>query len=166
MPLIKGTVNDLKETFELLQSCARHMADNGLNQWNENYPTIAHVEQDVSNQTLYLKKIDGRIAGVISVDDQQSPEYKDIVWKYPNEKVMVIHRMAVHPDFQKMGIAKELMDFAENFARQNNFDSIRLDAYSENKRVLSIYKQRGYHYRGDIYFPFRDAPFSCLEKKL
>ena len=32
--------------------------------------------------------------------------------------------VALHPDYQKMGLAKSMMDYAENYATKNNYVSI------------------------------------------
>ncbi|WP_418658023.1 GNAT family N-acetyltransferase [Clostridioides difficile] len=37
---------------------------------------------------------------------------------------MVIHRMAVNPNFRKTGIASKLVDFAEKLAAENMYQSI------------------------------------------
>ena len=81
-------------------------------------------------------------------------------------KIQVIHRLAVHPDFQRKGIARNLMDFAEAHAKNNSFTSIRLDAYTGNKRVLQFYENRGYIKRGEVKFKGRSLPFACMEKQL
>jgi len=152
--------------FELLRACGEHMRSNGLFQWNDHYPRLELVEEDVVAGTCYTYKVDGQLAAVISMDENQSPEYKQIIWKYLEEPVFVVHRLAVHPNFQGKGIARILMGFAEDHARTEGYRSIRLDAYSENERACTIYRLRGYQYRGDIFFPFRDKPFFCFEKKL
>ena len=58
------------------------------------------------------------------------------------------------------------MDFAEKSANENNYSSIRLDAYSQNKRVIDFYKKRKYFTRGNVNFPEREYPFHCMEKKI
>lgn len=56
------------------------------------------------------------------------------------------------------------MTFAEDFALINNFTSIRLDAFSGNKKALKLYEDRCYLKRGEIYFPRRNLPFFCYER--
>ena len=72
--------------------------------------------------------------------------------------------MAVHPDFQKKGVGKILMDFAEKYAEEKKFASIRLDTFSVNKRNLKFYESRGYQRLEGIYFPKQsEFPFYCYE---
>ncbi|MEZ5022089.1 MAG: GNAT family N-acetyltransferase [Chitinophagales bacterium] len=93
-------------------------------------------------------------------------EYQKVDWKCNDSKVLVIHRLVVNPKHQKQGYAKLLMDFAEDFATNNGYSSIRLDAYSENKAVIEFYQKRNYIQRGNVNFPGREHPFYCMEKEV
>ena len=58
------------------------------------------------------------------------------------------------------------MDFAESFAKENNYSSIRLDVNSQNMRVIEFYKKRNYSIRISVNLPEREYPFHCMEKKI
>ena len=100
------------------------------------------------------------------LNEEQDKEYQAINWLFDASKVLVIHRLVINPKHQKKGYATLLMNFAEEFAQQNSYSSIRLDAYSPNKAVIRFYQHRNYLIRGNIYFPERKHPFHCLEKKI
>jgi ribosomal protein S18 acetylase RimI-like enzyme len=150
----------------LLQACGTHMRENGIMQWNENYPLLTHVESDIKNGGMYCMMDDLNIAGIVVIDENQSPEYLDVDWTFHEEPILVVHRFAVHPSYQKAGIGKKLMDFALEHAVKNNYKNIRLDAYSGNERTQKFYLNRGYQKVGEIYFPFRTEHFNCYEKNL
>lgn len=166
MTIKKAQRTDLLSIFNLLQAVAADMRANGIYQWNDNYPTLKHVEEDLKTGALYVGLIAEKMVGAICLDENQSPEYANIPWQFTDGRIMVIHRLAVSPDFQKQGIGKALMDFALNHAIANNYTAIRLDAYSKNERTLKFYRNRNYHQRGEIFFPYRDDPFYCFEKAL
>ena len=57
------------------------------------------------------------------------------------------------------------MDFAEDYAKSNNYESVRLDTFSKNKRNNIFYENRGYIRLGNVYFPEQSRfPFYCFEK--
>ena len=58
------------------------------------------------------------------------------------------------------------MDFAERFAIENEYATIRLDAYSGNQRAIKFYEQQSYKKTGQVFFPKRTLPFYCYEKVL
>ena len=52
------------------------------------------------------------IAGVCAITCDQSPEYADCGWDL-SEDAAVPHRLAIHPDYQRLGIAKSFLQKAE-----------------------------------------------------
>jgi len=73
----------------------------------------------------------------------------------------------VGPEYQGKGYARMLMNFAENYARDNRYISIRLDTFSQNKKNQKFYEQRGYQKLGNVYFPKQsNYPFYCYERVL
>ncbi len=53
---------------------------------------------------------------------------------------MVIHRLAVDPEFQGLGLSSILMKYVENYAIKNSYFAIRLDAYTGNEVVTILGK--------------------------
>ncbi|MBS1493456.1 MAG: GNAT family N-acetyltransferase [Bacteroidetes bacterium] len=160
-------INEAEDIFKIYDDCRKAMQSAGIFQWQNDYPTLETVIQDIESNNLYgyyEEEIeDGKCIGAISINTHQDEEYKGIDWKGPDENVIVIHRLAVNPEFQAKGIARLLMDFAEDLARKENYSAIRLDSYSQNKRALKFYENRGYQKRGECFFAGRDKPFHCLE---
>lgn len=161
-----GKTEEQNLIFEILSHCARDMRSKGILQWHNDYPRPEMVEADLNSGALYVAEIDHEIVGVMTFDQNQSPEYTSVEWKYKNESVFVIHRLAVSPNHQGKGIARKLMDFALENIQNLGGKIIRLDAYSGNDRTINFYKNRNYEYAGDIYFPGRDLPFYCFEKQV
>lgn len=166
MQIQLANINDLNSIFEIYKRSKHKLEEEGIYQWTENYPNISIVEQNLKEDELYVLKDGEKIAGAINISEKQEPEYKLINWGFNDSKVMVIHRLVIDPEHQRKGYARQLMDFAENYAKENNHSSIRLDAYSAHKRVIEFYKNRNYFIRGEVNFPEREHPFHCMEKEI
>jgi predicted amidohydrolase/GNAT superfamily N-acetyltransferase len=162
----KGQLFDLEKLFQIYINGKIDLENNGIYQWTDNYPTISIIENDLKKDVLYTLKSNEKIIGAINISEEQEAEYELIKWEFDNSKVLVIHRLVIDPKHQKKGYAQKLMDFAENFAKENNYSSIRLDAYSQNVRVIEFYKKRNYFIRGNVNFPEREYPFHCMEKDI
>lgn len=162
----KAHLTDLEEIFQIYQNGKSELERNGLNQWTDNYPTIAIIQNDLEKGYMYVLKNGSEIIGAINISEEQEAEYQNVDWKFNDSKVLVIHRLVVDPKYQRQGYAKQLMDFAEDFAKNNDYSSIRLDAYSANKGVIEFYKKRNYIQRGNVNFPGREHPFYCMEKEV
>ncbi|MBT8315535.1 MAG: GNAT family N-acetyltransferase [Maribacter sp.] len=160
-------ISEISEILILTNACALNMAKQGIYQWNENYPSQKAFEKDIERSELYVLEKNHEIIGTMVITTLMDEEYVPIQWLTPNAKNVYIHRLSIHPDHQGKGFAQKLMDFAENYARKNNFVSIRLDTFSQNKRNQKFYETRGYHRLGDIYFPKQsEHPFHCYEMVL
>lgn len=160
----KATKEDIDSILNITQQCAIHMMDRGIFQWNEKYPDKLAFENDIDRDELYILELDNAIVGCIVVSTLKDEEYVPIKWLTSNDSAVYIHRLAIHPIHQGKGYAQLLMDFAENLALKNGFNSVRLDTFSQNKRNQTFYEQRGYQRLGDIYFPEQsEHPFYCYE---
>jgi len=135
-------------------------------QWTDNYPSFDIIATDISNKELYELYDEEEILGVICINTTQEPEYKTIDWLNKAGNPLIIHRLAINPLFQNKGLAKKLITFAEEYATEKGFDSIRLDAYSGNEKAISLYERLDYIERGKVNFSGRDLPFICYEKIL
>ena len=159
-----ANISDIDPILNITKSCALHMIDNGIFQWNEYYPDKASFINDVGNDELFVYCVSEKVVGCISLCNEMDEVYKPVHWKTINDNNLYVHRLAVHPDFQKKGLGKSLMDFAENYAKDNSHFSVRLDTFSKNKRNLKFYESRGYQRLNGIYFTKKsEFPLYCYE---
>lgn len=157
-------VQEIPDILRITRACATHMADRGIFQWNEYYPRLEIIEKDLARQELYVLIEHAAIIGLVVITTLMDEEYKAINWLTANRNNLYIHRLAVDPEYQGKGYARQLMDFAEDLANKAGAVSIRLDTFSQNERNQQFYAQRGYKQLGDIYFPNQSAhPFYCYE---
>jgi len=82
-------------------------------------------------------------------------------------KVLVVHRLCVSPDYQNLGLAKQLMNFAESYAFGNQFQVIRLDAFLGNPYSQRLYHSLGYQEAsGYCYYSPGEIMCNCFEKRV
>ena len=160
-----GSISEIDEIITLTKSCGKHMRDNGIDQWDENYPDRLSIEKDLKTKTLFVYKEDKIIIGIVVLNEHQDEEYQQVKWSTSEKhKNLVVHRLAVLPNHQGKGLARKLMDFAENFAKEKNYDAIRLDTFSQNPRNQKFYSNRGYTNLGPVYLKYKnDHPYFCYE---
>lgn len=163
----RAKISEIDDILRITRACAKFMAENGIYQWNEHYPSKEAFENDIQRNELYVKTVGDSIIGGIVLSNFMDGEYARIDWQAPTGKNMYIHRLFVRPDLQGKGHAQSMMDFAEKYALNNNFISIRLDTFSQNKRNQKFYETRGYKRLGDIFLPKQsEHPFHCYELML
>lgn len=162
-----GLPQDLDEIKQLTEACARALQKLGIQQWNEHYPSRQRLEKDLLKKELYILQEEEKIVGIIVLTSEMDEEYFPINWLTSHGSSLYVHRIATLPSSWGEGGGRQLMDFAEQTAREAGFLSIRLDTFSQNKRNQRFYQSRGYQRLGDIFFPKQSpSPFHCYEKLL
>ena len=160
-------INDINDIMKMIHDCANDLIGKNIFQWNEKYPSRDIFLSDIEKKNLFILKNNSGIIGCIALSHEKDIEYTDVKWLTKDDKNLYLHRLAVDPKFQKKGIGKLLMDFAEDYARDNKFKSVRLDTFSKNERNNRFYKSRKYTKLDDVYFPNQsEFPFHCYEKIL
>ena len=157
-------LEDIEKLLVITRACAAHMITKAIYQWNEFYPNKQAFINDVNRNELYVLEIENRLIGCVTISTFMDDEYIPVPWLTPNKNNIYIHRLAIHPKYQGQGYAQKLMDFAENYAKINNFVSVRLDTFSQNLKNLKFYERRNYKRLENIYFPKQSKhPFYCYE---
>lgn len=163
----KATATDLDSIKSLTEACATAMRENGIFQWNEYYPSREKLRQDIEREELFVLQEEEEILGIVVLTPEMDEEYVPIKWLAPGGNNLYIHRLATRPSVWGSGYGQKLMDFAENLAVSQGYQSVRLDTFSQNRRNQRFYERRGYKRLGNIYFPKQsDHPFYCYEKLL
>lgn len=161
----KAKNGEIPQILSITKACASNMKSKNIFQWNEHYPSFEAFQNDFLSSELYVYSYQDSIIGCITITPKMDEEYFPISWLSENQNNLYVHRLAVHPDYQGNGYAQQLMDYAENFAQLNNYTSIRLDTFSQNKRNQQFYERRGYTRLGSIFFPKQsEHPFYCYER--
>ncbi|MGD1947340.1 MAG: GNAT family N-acetyltransferase [Croceivirga sp.] len=138
----RAKISEIGDILKITKACAQFMAQNGIHQWNEHYPSRSAFEKDMERNELYVKEKNGNIIGGIVISDLMDEEYLPIKWLTQNDRNIYIHRVFIHPDEQGKGHAQTMMGYAEDYARKNEFISVRLDTFSQNKRNQRFYEVR------------------------
>lgn len=160
----KATTEDLPEILLLYKSVVQNMIDSGINQWSDEYPNWEVLSQDIAKGELIIVVNDGKIIGAFVMNEFADEDYYKASWQYPDLKWCVIHRLCVSPSCHRQGVALLMMEYAENKAREDGFESIHLDTFSGNPKALSLYHKIGFIDVGEAFWT--RGRFVIMEKKL
>ena len=95
-----------------------------------NYKTLYYESQHSVNTRFLGVYIDDEIVGYIGF--WIMIDYIDII------------NIAIHNDFKRMGIASELLNSVEEFARNIEVEKICLEVNVNNEAAINLYKKFGY----------------------
>lgn len=162
--LRKAAIQDLDNVMKVFKDAIETMDGNGIDQWDNIYPSEDILKEDILRGEMFLEEIDGKIACVFVLNQECDEEYKNGNWKYRNGYFYVIHRLCVNPYFQNQGVGTKSMILIEEMLRKEHIDSIRLDAFSLNPFALKMYEKIGYKKVGKAHW--RKGLFYLYEKKI
>jgi ribosomal protein S18 acetylase RimI-like enzyme len=138
---------DLKRVMEIIGDAKRFLKLSGSTQWNgpKGYPDRFTLEKDIEKRNCFLYEEDGYIYG-LGVFSGMEPEYenKGIKWLTDGLNYMTIHRIATSDDARGKGVAKKLMLYAVEVAKERGNKSIRIDTHPKNTIMQNMLKGLGY----------------------
>lgn len=159
-----ATPDDLDALVALYAAAAQDMRDHGIDQWDEYYPDREILSEDVESGNMVLGLLDGALACAYVVNRDYDPEYASGAWAHAQGRFCVLHRLCVNPAMQGKGLARQAMARMEKTAREQGFDSVRLDVFSQNLHAQRLYEGLGYRRTGEV--RFRKGSFYLMEKAL
>jgi ribosomal protein S18 acetylase RimI-like enzyme len=166
MNLRRAQLEDIPATMAIIRRVVPLMRAAGNLQWDEAYPNSEVFSRDIEKEQLWVAEIDGSLAGVAAITEDQEPEYARVGWDI-TEPAIVVHRVAVDPAFRGRGIAEALMQQAEIVAKERSITVLRVDTNTQNAATQKLFPKLGYTLSGETELGFRAGlRFLCYEKRL
>lgn len=122
-------------------------------QENFNLETVQKELEDESDNYFFIEVEDKPVGYLRLKEDYQNfPLIKQ--WK-----ALELKRIYIDKPFHGTGLAGELMNFAENFARVNDYEVLWLGVWEHNTRAKRFYEKMGFKDSGHMHdFPIGSTP--------
>ena len=166
MEIIKAVPSDLVEIMFLLRECVKDMNEKGMKQWNNVHPDGSLMKKNLYKELIYLVKDKGVCKGMVTLNPEMPEDYNGITSHEGKGKTLYIQWLAVHPKWQNRGISKMLMDYSEEFAKKNGFNSILLDVYNNHELAHQICQKYNYHEIGKFHSSMQKIAYVCYGKEI
>ena len=79
---------------------------------------------------------------------------------------LYVDNIIIHPNWWDKNAGGILIKFAEDYARNNGYTSVRLNAYSENQVAIMLFEQSSFKRTGEFNSSRQKIPFLSFEKLL
>ncbi|HHY64926.1 MAG TPA: GNAT family N-acetyltransferase [Clostridiaceae bacterium] len=149
----KAVENDLDSIYGLIKQAREYFRQNGIDQWQDNYPNPDIVMEDIKNEECYVVENDDGIIATVVLSFRGEKSYDKIYegkWLSDNDYA-VIHRIAVDSRHKGKRISSFIVSRLEDMCLEKNVFSIRVDTHRDNKSMLKMLSNNGYTYCGIIY---------------
>ncbi|MFZ7943000.1 MULTISPECIES: GNAT family N-acetyltransferase [Bacillaceae] len=162
-----ATAADLIRVDQLFQDCKEALQQQEIYQWDDEYPNKEYFAHTINEKELFILHNETTILGAMVLNEWQIDEWDEVNWTNKAGTYLILHSFCTHPSVQGKGYGGDMLQFAENMAKEQGYDGIRLDAYSGNKGSLGFYEKRGYKKTGEVNFKSKPAghgTYFCYEK--
>ncbi|PUV26581.1 GNAT family N-acetyltransferase [Sphingobacterium sp. DR205] len=161
--IVRAAAANLIQADNVLEEVKTHMSSQGIDQWDQEYPNKDTLAADIERKEGFVYVDQGQILAYMALNERHDEEYNDLSWETP-VPFLVIHRLYVKPSAQGKGISSQMIRYAEQYALENQYKSIRFDAFSLNNQANTVYLKKGYKFVGTV--SFRKGIFNCYEKEI
>ena len=131
--------------------------------WTEHYPTDEEITFDLSRDALYVMREQGQIIAAISLEDDPAIDVLDC-WTKELLPAGELARLAVHPDYQNRGLARQMLQFGMERWKEKGVKSIHFLVNRFNVKAIRSYSVFGFRVVGTC--EMYEQPFLCYEKEL
>ena len=125
----------------------------GINQWQgQDKPNLDNFKNLIANKNIFVLEDNKRVVSTVIIYDYDLDYEKNLDGKWNSPKAYVaLHRIGTLESERNKGYGRKIIEFAESYARENNFKSVRIDTHRENKSMQNLLKSMNYIYVGLVY---------------
>ncbi len=132
--------------------------------WNEDYPNRETIDYDLSREALFIMKDEkGEIMAAISVEKDEEVDRLSC-WSLTLQPGGEFARLAVKPDVQKQGLARQMVSYILKVLKERGCKSVHILVNKDNVPAIRVYKHFAFRTAGEC--EMYDQHFLCYEKKL
>lgn len=149
----KAEEADVINIMNIIKDAQNYFRDNGIDQWQNNYPNADTIYNDISNSNGYVLVENEKIVGTVAVVFTGEKTYDTIyngMW-LSNEKYAAIHRIAINSALKGRGLSAVIINNVEDMCKKRGIKSIKVDTHRDNSSMQSLLKKNGFQYCGIIY---------------
>lgn len=145
MKIRKSTQKDVLSIMTLVHQAQAYFKTNGIDQWQDGYPQMQNIEDDIQRQKSYVLE-DQKILGTMYFAIEDDPHYDSIQgrWLTHQQKYAVIHRIVVDENVKGQRLANQLLEFAIDKCNQAKIQSIRIDTHKDNLSMQRFLLRNGF----------------------
>ncbi len=161
----KATISDLPEILKIMQEAREFLAEQGIDQWQGEYPSAENIIPDLDKEMAYLVITDGKISAYFAVifgDDLMYHTISEGAWSNESTDFVTVHRLAVSARFRGLGINKLIWEFVFEIAENKGYTDFRADTHADNHIMQKALLNLGFERRGIIIYKDEKILTTCI----
>lgn len=153
MEFRKSVEADIDSIMKIIRQAQDYFKKQGINQWQNNYPNVETISDDIAKGYSYVMIKDNNIVATAAISFDGEKTYDSIYdgkW-ISNNEYAVIHRIAVDNTYKGVGLSAEIIKNVEQLCLNKGVYSIKVDTHEKNLSMQKLLKKNQFQYCGIIY---------------
>lgn len=144
---------DREEIEKIYEDGSLKLKSLGINQWQgQDKPNLNNFKELIENKNIFVLDDKEKVVSTVIIYDYDLDYEKNLDGKWNIPKAyLALHRIGTLSSERNKGYGRKIIEFAEDFAKENNYKSLRIDTHRENKTMQNILNLLGYNYVGLVY---------------
>lgn len=110
------------------------------------HPSDEMILDSIDKGDLYVLADGEKIAACVIANDEKVEGYADAPWQVDSDDIIVLHVLAVHPEYLGKGLARRLVENVIEQERKAGKKALRLDVIENNTTAERLYQKLGFRY--------------------
>ena len=110
------------------------------------HPSDEMILDSIDKGDLYMLSDGEEIAACVIANDEKVEGYADAPWQVDSDDIIVLHVLAVHPEYRGKGLARRLVENVIEQERKAGKKALRLDVIENNTTAERLYQKLGFRY--------------------
>ncbi|MDF7626885.1 GNAT family N-acetyltransferase [Lactobacillaceae bacterium L1_55_11] len=156
MPVVymrRAKARDLESIASILKSAKGYLREQGLDQWQGDYPNQDTVQADMDHHQAYVLMVDDAVAGYAAAFEGEDPLYSEMAagsWLVDGHDYASIHRFALSDAFRGQRLAPRFMTALISYFYAQGARDFRIDTHPGNMPMQKVITNNGFEKRGSI----------------
>lgn len=153
MEFRKTVKEDIDSIMNIIKQAQSYFKKNGVDQWQNNYPNIEVIDNDIRSGNSYVLLKDKKVVATVAISFSGEKTYEHIyegAW-ISNDEYAVVHRVAVDNNHKGLGLASQVLKDIEELCINKNVRSIKVDTHECNLSMQKLLRKNKFEYCGLIY---------------
>lgn len=162
MKVIHNENKYIDNVIDIINQAKAYFKEQGINQWQDGYPNVQSIEDDIKNNNSYVLIDNDKVVGTMffNIGHDKTYDYIEDGHWLTNEDYAVIHRIVVDNQMKGKNTAAYLLEYAIKECKMYNIKSIRIDTHIDNLSMQRFLKKHDFVHCGTIYLESGDSRIS------
>lgn len=152
----KAVPEDLPGMLALVEQARAYIAAQGIDQWQDGYPSEDILAEDIREGRMYVYDDDGSVASITVMISEPEPVYDTLEGAWQTDgPYLTVHRMAVDDAHRHSGLAAKIIEHAVDTAKKLGLSAVRGDTHRGNMVMRRFLEKNGFHECGLVTYEMK-----------